>query len=611
MLRVLNQYCHGYVLAPMAIALERGGLFRLLSPGGQVPRAELAAMLQANTGPLQVALEMFAVLDWLRLDREGVRLGSRSEERELFQPEMLRLYDHAPADLIGDPQGAEVLSEWLDKVTQGWGCEGALSLLLDAPAMLSMLVGTAQTGKTGLLAAGDEQALPGLASMRRVLLAKRWASQDEKGFKLGGVGKFMFGRAMVGGVTVSYRPLLRQAEELLFGSARSLFQISDTGESHIDRTLNVQSSGFQHEKFFAKLDSMLDSVFDLEHETGARPSYVADMGCGDGSLLRRIHDKVAAKGFPVTMVGLDLNQAALDEAAKTLAGVPHLLLPGDIGDPTGMVRAFVERTGDDPERILHVRSFLDHNRCFVPPRDTDGVEANDHPLFRSLGIDEEGGLIPPEVLHRNLVEHLREWAAILGSRNGLMCLEVHSMSRWAKAAFFDIVEGFHFDALHALSRQYLCPPGEFLAALAEAGLFPRGEVHAHPDGLPVTRITIGFYEPRPYSVRHAEKADLDHLSGAAWRQEEPLEYQEAEEVLRGYPEACFTVLDGDGRAQGMLLCQPRPLDNESQTRKVVLRGVLAFAGDWTDILLQHMRTIFSLQDGAPVFAGSLAQSLPS
>jgi len=84
------------------------------------------------------------------------------------------------------------------------------------------------------------------------------------------------------------------------------------------------------------------SIFDAT-PLDEQPSVIADMGSGDGTLLRLLYTYIAqstARGRhldarPLTMVGVDFNAASRRETAATLtaAGVPHLTLPGDIGDP--------------------------------------------------------------------------------------------------------------------------------------------------------------------------------------------------------------------------------------------------------------------------------------
>ena len=72
-----------------------------------------------------------------------------------------------------------------------------------------------------------------------------------------------------------------------------------------------------------------------------QPTHIADMGCGDATLLRGVYQVIcdqtlrgrALDCYPLTLIGVDLNPAALAAASRTLTGLPHLLLEGDISDP--------------------------------------------------------------------------------------------------------------------------------------------------------------------------------------------------------------------------------------------------------------------------------------
>ncbi len=610
MLRVLNQFGHGYVFAPMAAALRAGGLFQVLDSDRPRLLDDMVRELGANAGPVRVGLDMLRVMDWVRLGPSGWILGPEAQGLAAVPDDVLDLYAHAPADLVTSPALACVLSDQLDRVVRGWGCPAPLSLFLDGMVLLPLLVGAAQTGTIGALSSGDDGALPALDAVRRFLEARKWGATGDDGFALGGAGKFMFGRALVGGVTVSYRPMLRRLPDLFFGDADAVFAADGSGECHVDRSLNVLASGFSHGKYFAELDGLVLRACGPEVPPERRPSHVADMGCGDGSLLKRIHGLLGDAPNPPVMVGLDLNRAALEAASGTLADVPHLLLTADVGNPHGLMQALVGRMGHAPGAILHVRSFLDHNRVYAPPRDTTAARDRERLGLGGVGVGPGGSLIPAGFLQQGLVEHLRAWADILGPDGGLLCLEVHAMSHWAKAASLEMAEGLHFDALHALSRQYLCEPLAFVAAMAEAGLFPEGGLRAQPRGFSYARITVGHYRRRPYSVRFAAEGDVVALAEAVWEQDTLVPADVALRLVREHSTSCFTALDEAGNPRAMLLCESGPLDEESLTRPVALRGLAALEPGWTGVLLRHCRTCFELQDGEPSFAGPLAVPAP-
>lgn len=594
MLRVLNQFCHGYTLVPVAVACETGGLFRNLATRGSLSLASLAEAAGANPGPLRVALEMFEILGWVKAEEGLFSLEPKAEERKAVSASLMSLYEYSPSELVASEAGGEVLAPWLDRAAGGWDCGQPLSLLLDGAILLPVLIGIKQGALFDALKEGDRSTLPAVEPLRRVLLAKKWATEGE-GFLLNGVGKFMFGRSLVGGVTVSYRPLLSRMKDMLFGDADGVLRFQGDSETHVDRTLNVQSSGFQHERFFAEMDKVLATVF-AEDFSLAHPAYVADMGCGDGTLLKRVHDLVSGAGGEVGLVGLDFNRSALDETGRTLKDLSCHLLHADIARPAEAVAAFERVAGADAETVLHLRSFLDHNRPWADPEDPRAAEMRPRSDDFGMGIGPKGSLIPPEALQQSLVEHLRRWAGVVGE-SGLLCLEVHRMSPREKRAYFELAEGFHFDALHAFSRQYLCSPSAFFAAMAEAGLFPEGEVRKQPRGMPYTRITLGYYKPRPYAVRPAIPGDLatvcDQLGAAVSSADREL----GETLIRTSPLTCFSVLDDSGRPMGVAACEAGSMDAEEKVRTVSLRVMAAESDGWRGILSAHCRTYFDLFEG--------------
>jgi len=151
---------------------------------------------------------------------------------------------------------------------------------------------------------------------------------------------FIVDRIFITATVASYRPMFRRAQELLFGDAAQVFARDSAGhESHLDRTINVIGSGFQHEKYFAALSKLLVKCFDGD-AYASQPKYIVDMGCGDGSLLRRLYETVRDRTprgkvldtYPLIPVAVDFNQKALAQASRTLDGIEHIAIQGDIGE---------------------------------------------------------------------------------------------------------------------------------------------------------------------------------------------------------------------------------------------------------------------------------------
>ena len=67
-------------------------------------------------------------------------------------------------------------------------------------------------------------------------------------------GGFVLRRCGAFGEAVSYRPMLRQLETVLFGDVKDVFtHDADGHELHVDRTMNVLASGFMHQRYFSDM----------------------------------------------------------------------------------------------------------------------------------------------------------------------------------------------------------------------------------------------------------------------------------------------------------------------------------------------------------------------
>src|SRR6185312_15987533 len=173
---------------------------------------------------------------------------------------------------------------------------------------------------------------------------------------------------------VMYLPLLRQVPELIFGEPAT----TDEGgeETHLDRELDLRFSGDVFtaacREPFLGLALPLFEAAPLDRQ----PALVVDAGCGDGALLEALYLAVrerTARGRclaerPLLMAGVDPSPVARRMASARLsaAGVPHVILDGDIGDPVGLERALAAR-GLDARDALHVCKSAIHDRAYEGP----------------------------------------------------------------------------------------------------------------------------------------------------------------------------------------------------------------------------------------------------
>jgi acyl transferase domain-containing protein/acyl carrier protein len=195
------------------------------------------------------------------------------------------------------------------------------------------------------------------------------------------------------------------------------------------------------------------------------------------------------------------------------------VIRGDIADPAAVLGALRAAGIEDADEALHVRTFLDHDRPWIPPADAAAVARRAEIPSGGVYVDADGAALPAPAVVQSLVEHFARWAPLV-ERHGLLLLEVHSLDADTVARFRDESENLHFDAYHAFSRQYLVEADTFLMCLAEAGLFPRRAfARRYPRALPFTRITLNWIERRGYRARHPHAADLPALAAleaACW-----------------------------------------------------------------------------------------------
>lgn len=340
-------------------------------------------------------------------------------------------------------------------------------------------------------------------------------------------GEFVFKRLLLLGQAESYRPMFLKFDTFLYGRVSDVLEFQDTEghETHVNRVLNVQTSGFWHQKFFGELDDSICEIFDNQLFAD-QPRYVCDMGCGDGSLLRRVYEVVKAKTkrgavlheFPLIMIGADYNAASREETQKNLTkhGVPHIVVFGDIGDPKRLIHDLVSLHHiRDVNKVLHVRSFLDHDRPFIEP-----VQLSPQRVFEEdmVYMTKDGQQLETSVVVQNLKEHLQRWAeALEGNDHGLLILEVHALSIEYTRRFLNESESFHFDITQAFSGQLLVSSKTFLQCAAAAGLLT-DSFKCFPDP-PLTRITLSFFRRKGLRIIQALPSHVPtllELEGECW-----------------------------------------------------------------------------------------------
>jgi acyl transferase domain-containing protein len=571
MLDRLNRYAHGYVAIPVIAALNGRGVLDYLSHSGPIARDALVRHHGANAGHFAAALRLLDSLGWLDDSPEGLRLTTAAMDRARIPANVTELLAVSADGVLDNAATQARLGRWLPSVEARWdGAGELLAEMLDGLIVGPILIALCRHGTS--VQATDWSRLPldrldsdAVTLVDRLWRAIGWGDCSNGVLRSDAFGASILERGLNLATTLSYRPMLAQLDALLFGDARAAMAAVGGVEGHVDRQLNVTGSGFQHHRFFADLVALLRARFDGSHPAD-EPEVVVDMGAGDGSLLAAIHDAVhSASNRSLVMVAADVNAAALSEAGRTLShrSVPHRLVEANIDDPAELLA----RLGDAElagRRTLHVRSFLDHDRGWHPPADTNAAARRRRHRLDGVYAAPDGSAIDPADAMQALVEHLGRWSATVGEGGGLAVAEVHALPAATVRAHIDECENLHFDAYHALSGQHLVEAHTFLLAMAEAGLFPRaGTLVRYPRTLPFTRITSAWYERRPYRIRLAEPTDLDALvtlDEASWAQ--ALRFGRAciETRLANCPDSILVAETGEGVAAAVYISHLRTMD---------------------------------------------------
>lgn len=566
MLELLNRLSHGVVAIPVLDAFRKCGFADRVAAAEGVSLASLCATSAANSGHLLAAIRLLVSLEVVDRVGEVVRPGRRFSWFDRLPPDIgnfLAFVRHwkAPAD---DP----AYLHWGLHSRSGWdAAEPLLADMLDsllvAPALLAL-------HHAGVLTPPQPERWPAAlpASLDEAFwgwLCRRDLAESNGAARiLRPAGTALCESAITLGTTMSYWPMFMRLEQLLVGDASAVFGCDEDGnEAHLDRQLNVISSGFQHDRYFADAELMIRAVFDAL-PLDRQPRYVADMGCGDGTFLKRVYEVIreqTARGealdrFPVCMLAVDFNREALDETTKTLRNIPHRAIFGDISDPEGLLENFVANAVN-PAEVLHIRSFLDHNRVYRPPGTpvdpTSASDTGDGGVY----VDKAGQAIDPRDMFASLSEHLDRWAKVIGP-SGLMVFEVHSLSARCAGRYVDVSQNLHFDAYHAFSGQYLVSASDFVLAAATAGMFPRvGFARAYPRALPFKRITLNWFERRSYCVRRACPADIPALialEAACWEPHLRFADKDIASRLMRYPQGQL-VMTLEGKVVAALFTQ--------------------------------------------------------
>ena len=504
---VVFRHLAGLVIAPTVSALsERGAIDVLAGQPGSVSFAEIVDRTHANPGYLRVALRLLASCGWLT--EQGAanesRLYTLTDEGRVALSFAPALYTQVTSsflpkalildDLLFGPPDNPMIAAFGDLMARAratWRFDadpdplvarvqtlvrGHLDGMLVGPAMVAL----ARGGVLAKLAGGPvdlasvQANATTLAWLFDVLSGTGWVVRSGTTVQLTEDGRYAAQIAGAYGVTVSYLPTFAVLPTLLFGNPRIPRVDANGFETLVNRAMNVWGSGGAHGTYFKKLDQIVVEIFN--RPLAEQPKGICDMGCGDGTLLAHLYAVVksqTARGaalatHPLVIVGADFNKVARRATKRTLraAGIPTFhVIGGDINRPAQLA-ADLEALDLEARDLLHVRSFLDHNRPYVRLANyvSGSRTATTSGAFACLGEE-----IAADELEENLVRHLRRWAPYIGPF-GLLVLELHTLPPALTAANLERTPAVAYDGTHGFSDQYLVELPVFLNCAREAGL---------------------------------------------------------------------------------------------------------------------------------------------
>ncbi|MCP5007491.1 MAG: hypothetical protein GY941_26680, partial [Planctomycetes bacterium] len=347
MLSVLNYFSHGYAAVPILESCVKRGVFELLNLQKPRKRTWLIKELAANEGYFTLALQALESLGCIQKEGKDSYLLTPEAEPALFSLNLTSLYAVPPEKLLQDET---LQKQFLEKTTQVFNhCSPKTALsskLLEGALIVPLLLALKQLGMPGSFRGLKKLPHNLWQEIEALFFQKQWIEGSKRKWQLTKPGEEIFKKTGVLAIAASYRPMLFQMDQLLFGDSASVFNRNQQGEeSHVDRLLNVLGSGFQHGRYFKDAEAEVLKIFN-QFPLKTQPKAIADMGCGDGAFLKQLYEAIKSKSergkylkeFPLSLLGIDYNCTALIATEANLQGLPCETLLGDINDSTRLLQ---------------------------------------------------------------------------------------------------------------------------------------------------------------------------------------------------------------------------------------------------------------------------------
>jgi len=501
----LFQHLDGLVTAPVAYALHEKGVLDYLLKQQKVTLNELVDVFNSNEGYLNVALRVLASQGFIdfKVDNASDVITYTTNIKSKIAFELIPLYqDVVELSKFAGNYHPRVFHEepflklkpLFEKYKNNFGIifsnkpeelaiQNQILKHIEGNLVGSTLVRLAMNGmfhkyfmETSFRPDEFHKHPEHFTQILNFFVHLNWFTEKNGFYQFTEDGLFFAKKAAAYGVTVSYLPMFRKVDELIFGNPSILRNVGmGEDELHVDREMNVWGSGGAHATYFKIVDDIIVELFNRPIEE--QPKGILDMGCGNGAFLKHIFeviDRQTLRGkmlddHPLFLVGADYNQAALKVTRANLinADIWAKVIWGDIGQPDVLANDLKENYGIQLNDLLNVRTFLDHNRIWENPK----TKAENRVSHSTGAFAFRGERITNNNVEDNLLEHLKKWSPFV-SKFGLLLIELHTISPELTAQNLGKTAATAYDATHGFSDQYIVEIDILHKIAEEAGLYP-------------------------------------------------------------------------------------------------------------------------------------------
>lgn len=499
------QHLDGLVTAPVVYSLYQKGILHYLLENKEVSLSNLASEFKANEGYLNIALRVLASQGMLeyKLDNSNNSVVVTTNSKSALSFSLAPVYEEV-VDVLKEKDwftsvqiqndsyhDLNTLFEWYKKNCHIQISENKEEREIQEQFLAHIegyLVGPiiVSLGMTGMFhkyfmeTSFSPEEFHKHPEIFKIILDffthLGWFTRKKDNYQFTELGLSFAKRASAYGVTVSYLPMFKNMDNLLFGNPKLLRETAvGEDEIHVNREMNVWGSGGAHTTYFKVIDEIIIELFNKP--INEQPKGILDMGCGNGAFLQHIFEVIERQtirgkmldDYPLFLVGADYNQAALKVTRANLikADIWAKVIWGDIGNPELLASDLEENYNIDLKDLLNVRTFLDHNRIWETPKKV----SKDRISTSSGAFAHRGVRIKNNEVEDNLFEHLQKWSTYV-QKFGLLIIELHTIPPEITANNLGNTAATAYDATHGFSDQYIVEIDVLHKVAAEVGLFP-------------------------------------------------------------------------------------------------------------------------------------------